>query len=85
LETKRIPPLEGWLIDIDMSKGTIRSSEMPAFVHADTLAPTRQARDFHSARGATTVENSYPATSQSQQLYKSLKFGTASISRLLAM
>ena len=70
METKRIPPLEGWLMDIDMSKRTIRSSGMPAFVHVDTQVPARQARDFHSARGATTVENSYPATSQSQQLYK---------------
>jgi hypothetical protein len=49
LETKRIPPLEGWLTDIDMSKRTIRSSGMPAFVHADTQVPARQARDFHSA------------------------------------
>jgi hypothetical protein len=49
LETKRIPPLESWLTDIDMSKSAIRSSGMPAFVHADTQVPVRQARDFHSA------------------------------------
>jgi hypothetical protein len=36
LETKRIPLLGAWLTDIDMSKGRIRSSGMPAFVHADT-------------------------------------------------
>ena len=71
METKRIPLLGGWLTDIDMSQKRIRSSGMPAFVHADTPSAHATSARFPQCRDATTVENSYPATSQSQQLYKS--------------